>query len=435
MEEREVFNCEKARKALTLVRKKVDALIAVSLESCVRCGLCRQSCHYSLTDRDFRCLPAYKLKLVSQFFKRHFTFPAKKFGRWVRAKDLDSISIEEWVDSLFGRCSLCGRCSTQCSVGINILQVVRAGRSLLTGLGYLPAQLEEVVHLALKTGNNMGISTEEWKETVAWLEEELRQEVQDPTARLPLDERGTRILYIINPREAKFFPLSLIAAGKVFHAAAESWTLSSRCFDVTNYGYFAGDEEVSARISESLVKAAEELGAHVLVLSECGHGFNSHRWEAPDWLARKFDFPVESMVQVLAEYIREGRIMVNPESNPEPVTLHDPCNLVRLGGVVEEPRYVLKKITKNFREMRPNREKNFCCGGGGGQLAMTAYAERRLRAGRIKAEQVQRAAAKIVIAPCHNCVDQLMELNRHYKLGVEVKTLTEFVADSLIIKS
>jgi Fe-S oxidoreductase len=83
--------------------------------------------------------------------------------------------------------------------------------------------------------------------------------------------------------------------------------------------------------------------------------------------------------------------------------------------------------------MCPNREKNFCCGGGGGQLAMTRFSQRRLKAGQIKADQIRKTGAKIVAAPCHNCIDQLMELNKHYKLGVEVKTICEIVADALII--
>ncbi|NLI47614.1 MAG: (Fe-S)-binding protein, partial [Acidobacteria bacterium] len=133
------------------------------------------------------------------------------------------------------------------------------------------------------------------------------------------------------------------------------------------------------------------------------------------------------------EYIREGRLTLDPSKNTERVTLHDPCNLVRLGGVVEEQRYILRRAVSDFTEMTPNREKNFCCGGGGGQLAMTRYAKRRLQAGRIKADQIGATAAKVVATPCHNCVDQLSELNKEYKLGVAIKTVCELVADALVL--
>jgi len=83
-------------------------------------------------------------------------------------------------------------------------------------------------------------------------------------------------------------------------------------------------------------------------------------------------------------------------------------------------------------EMTPNREQNFCCGGGGGQLSMTRFAPRRLAAGRVKADQIRATGAAVVATPCHNCVDQLTELSRHYKLGVEVKTICELVAAALV---
>ena len=124
---------------------------------------------------------------------------------------------------------------------------------------------------------------------------------------------------------------------------------------------------------------------------------------------------------------------LDPAKNPQVVTLHDPCNLVRLGGIVEEQRFILRHAVENFVEMIPNRDKNFCCGGGGGQLAMTRFADRRIKTGKIKADQIKATGAKIVATPCHNCIDQLMELNKHYKLGVEIKTVTELAASALIL--
>ena len=135
---------------------------------------------------------------------------------------------------------------------------------------------------------------------------------------------------------------------------------------------------------------------------------------------------------MIAKYIRSNRIKLDSSKNQLPVTLHDPCNLVRSGGVIEEQRYVLKNAVKNFIEMVPNRENNFCCGGGGGQLSMGQFQTRRIESGKIKAEQIKKTGAKIVATPCHNCIDQLMELNNEDKRGVETKTVGEIVANSLI---
>ncbi len=66
---------------------------------------------------------------------------------------------------------------------------------------------------------------------------------------------------------------------------------------------------------------------------------------------------------------------------------------------------------------------------------MTDFAHRRLEAGKIKADQIKRTGARVVAAPCHNCIDQLMELNKHFKLAVEIKTVCEIAADALVIEA
>jgi len=341
--------------------------------------------------------------------------------------------VSEWVDVLFGRCSLCGRCTINCTMGINIPYLIRAARGALASVDLVPTGLQSTVDTAVEKGNNMGIAEEDWKETVEWLEEELQQEVDDPTVKLPLDKSNSHMFYTINPREAMFFPLSISAAGKIFYAAGESWTFASDNFDVTNYGLYNGNDEAAALMSGRLVQALERLGCQELILAECGHGFNSNRWEAPEWLQKKYNFPVRSILEVIETYIKQDRIKLDPSKNSKRVTLHDPCNLVRLGGLIETQRFILQNSVSDFVEMTPNREKNFCCGGGGGQLAMTRFSKRRLQAGGIKAEQIRETKAEIVVTPCHNCIDQLMELNKVYKLGIEIKTVTEMVADALII--
>jgi Fe-S oxidoreductase len=424
---------EDLQKALQVFHQKLNNQYAAYLNSCVHCGLCADSCHYYLTTREIPSIPAYKIGLVEQIFKKYFTLLGKKTPGWVKAKALTKDMVQEWIDSLFGRCTLCGRCSLNCSIGLNIAYIIRAARGALASVALVPPGLQSTIDTAVEKGNNMGIPKEDWIETVEWLEEELRAEVDDRQAKIPLDKKDAKLLYTVNPREPMFFPLSIVAVAKIFYAAGESWTLSSENYDVTNYGFYSGDDDISALISDRLVKSMGKLGTQTLVMAECGHGFNSNRWEAPEWLNKKYGFDVKSILQIVAEYIQRGRIKLDPTKNAETVTLHDPCNLVRFGGIVEEQRYILKQAVTHFNEMNPNREKNFCCGGGGGQLAMTRFAKRRLEAGKIKADQIKDTGAKIVASPCHNCIDQLLELNKHYELGVKIKTVGEIVADALVI--
>lgn len=102
-------------------------------------------------------------------------------------------------------------------------------------------------------------------------------------------------------------------------------------------------------------------------------------------------------------------------------------------GYFEEPRWIVQQCVDNFVEMDPNRANNHCCGAGGGAWAMP-YANERIYYGRVKAKQIQETGAKLLIAPCHNCRDQIMKsLRKEYDMmDLEVKYLWELVADSLI---
>lgn len=421
--------------ALGEFKRLLDHKAAAGLQSCVNCGLCAETCHYYQATGELEAIPAYKLRLVKSLFKKLSSGLGGLKEKSGVTGVLDSQTIEKWVEALYGRCTLCGRCTLNCTMGINITRIIRMARSTLAFINLVPPELQSTVTTAVEKGNNMGIPREEWLDTLQWLSEELQMEVGDLKAQLPVDKPGAKLLYTVNPREPKFFPLSLLATAKIFYAAKESWTLASDYYDVTNYGLYSGNDDEAGLLSSRLRESMAKLGAKTLVLGECGHGYNSNRWEAPDWLAAEDKFEVKSIIQIIADYIRRGSIQLDPSRNRKFVTLHDPCNLVRLGGIIEEQRFILKSTVTNFVEMHPNRENNYCCGGGGGQLSMTRYAKRRLEAGRIKADQIRKTGADIVVAPCHNCIDQLSELNREYDLKVEIKTVSEMVADALVIET
>ncbi|MCJ7612698.1 MAG: (Fe-S)-binding protein, partial [Candidatus Aminicenantes bacterium] len=112
---------------------------------------------------------------------------------------------------------------------------------------------------------------------------------------------------------------------------------------------------------------------------------------------------------------------------------HDSCNTARFGGLIEEPRWVLQRACSDFREMHPNRTENFCCTGGSGLLSMAEYRPLRLEVAKVKAEQLKATGAKLVCTICHNCVDGLADVIKHYKLGMKVVQMLELVERALII--
>ena len=57
---------------------------------------------------------------------------------------------------------------------------------------------------------------------------------------------------------------------------------------------------------------------------------------------------------------------------------------------------------------------------------------RRIAAASVKAQQIQNTEAKVVATSCHNCIDQLADVNRRYKLGAPAKNLCELVAEAIV---
>ncbi|MCF8303805.1 MAG: (Fe-S)-binding protein [Bacteroidales bacterium] len=423
---------EKIDKGIQAIAIIKDSKLFTHLNACVHCGLCAESCLYYRAYKEAKYIPARKVDMVASVYRRYHTFLGKRFPWLTNARKLNEECIDELIDMLYGSCTMCGRCNAHCSIGVDIEYVVRAGRMMLAYMGYVPGSLQSTVDAALNTGNNMAIPTDEFVDTLEWLEEDLQMEVEDDEANIPLDKKNCNILYTLNPREPKFFPLSISAMAKVFYAAGESYTISSQMYDVTNYGYFSSHEEEATVIGQKLHDEMLSLNAGTCVLAECGHGSRAFRWETPNYLEKQFPFKVLTSVELIAQYIRLGKIKTDPSLITERVTLHDPCNLARSGGVINEQRYILENTVSDFVEMMPNGADNFCCGGGGGQMAMGEYNDRRIRIGSIKAEQIKNTGASIVVTPCHNCVDQLMQINATYKLNVQIKTLAEIIADALV---
>lgn len=146
-----------------------------------------------------------------------------------------------------------------------------------------------------------------------------------------------------------------------------------------------------------------------------------------------------TVFELLLEYIQEGKIQLDKSIHNIAGAYHDPCNYGRKSlkafgkAYFEEGREVAGSCIEDLRELNPNRNGAYCCGGGGGAWALP-YSAERVYYGRIKARQISESGAELVIAPCHNCRDTIMKsLNKEYDLNIEVKYLWELVADSLIM--
>lgn len=328
-------------------------------------------------------------------------------------------------------CTMCLRCTHDCPSGVRMDRVTRALRARMTAEGLAPEELVKGIESSLEMGNNSRISREDFVDTVEWLSEELQAETGDQTAELPLDREGAKILFIPNPREILYLPVLLTATAKILRAANESWTLSSRTFDITNWAYYTGEPVSTLTITERILDEAHRLGVTTLLSTECGHGFKILRQDARGWFGDRHCYEVRSLAEMFDDYIEQDRIRLDPNRQPQRVTYHDPCNLGRKVGIIHQPRRVLRNAVTEFVDMQPSGALNWCCGGGGGVGQIGRQTPTRLKAGSRKAAQIRATGAEVLVTSCQNCFAQLNELNKEYALGIRLKTLSQVVADSL----
>ena len=235
---------------------------------------------------------------------------------------------------------------------------------------------------------------------------------------------------ICNPEDVRPF---VERCACIFHLAGEKWTVPSQGWEQTSLAMFAGDWAACKMQVESVYAAMERLRPKRMVGTECGHAHRATVIEGPYWAGRSNGKPpAESIhyVEWLAEALREGKLKIDPAKRiKRPVTLQDSCNYIRNHGLKEVTREIMSYIVEPgyFRDMAPNKEHNYCCGGGGGFNGIGLFRPQRNKALITKRDQIMNAGAELVIAPCHNCWDAIRDLEEEYKIGIDWSFLKPLV--------
>jgi Fe-S oxidoreductase len=428
------FTPEALAKMEKILPSKLNRIVQTSLAGCIHCGMCTEACHYTQSiPEDKTLLPAYKADRFRKWYKFRYDWMAKVFPSFVGAKPLTKELADEMYDKLWGGCTMCRRCTFNCPMGVDYGMVVRAARGIMCEAGRVPQNLQDTVDTHYNHGNNMAVPQDEFIETIEWIEEELQSEEGCENFKIPLDKKGAKYFLTLNPREPKYYPMTIQSTAKVLNAAGVDFTISTRYWDLTNYAMFNGIDPDAKLFAKWIFEEVERLGCEYLLSGECGHGYRGLRWEMANWLGG-VPFKITSAMELFAQLVQENRLKLDKSVHEGKVfTYHDSCNIARSGGVMEEPRIVVNAAVNKFVEMPHNREYSYCCGGGGGALAMPEFAKRRIAAGKIKADEIKATGATVVLQSCHNCTDQLKEICEHYGIHAKVMNLAELLDPALVL--
>jgi len=391
--------------------------LAAYLESCVKCGNCATACHFYEVTGNPKYTPAYKL------------FPMAKANRkskwpwnWLGGPVITEAELQEWEELVFDSCTMCGRCTQVCPMGIDIASIVAASRQAFAAAGRGPEDLFAAAENVIEKGSPLGVTPAVFDGRVEWLEDDYEVDLR-------LDRPKAEVLLTVSSIELMKYPKSIVAMARLLNQAGVDWTFSTRGYESTNFGFLAGKMDIARLAIERLVTTAEEVGARTLVIPECGHAYGVLRWSGANILGRPLPFTVLHITEYLAQLKKEGRITFRPIEKS--ITYHDPCQISRRGGATWAARYLLEDAA-DFREMTPTGNFNWCCGGGGGVQAMSRAADLRHKVFQIKMKQVEDTGADMMISACANCRLTMDDSIDYWKWDKELDSLVEILAEHLV---
>jgi len=423
--------------------------LLMSMEHCARCFTCSEACHiYEESGENPLYRPAYR----SEIFRRIYHKYVQNGSTFSHGDiDLNWTTVSRLIELAY-RCNLCRRCAQTCPIGADNALLAREIRKVASQeMGISSKECHDSGSmLQLKVGSSTGMNALVVKDNIEFIDEDTSEKT-DIKVETPWDKEGADILLIHNAGEIMAWPENPGAFALLFNAAGLSWTLSSEIagYDGINYGVWYDDVQF-ARVAILHAKAAKKLKVKKIVLGECGHAHKALTVIADKVLTGDLNIPRESAFTVLHEIVKSGRIRFDKSRNDFPVTLHDPCNVVRLMGIVRPQREVLKAIVpeNRFHPMKPEGVHNYCCGGGSGFAIMSGHNFSEWRhhlTGRKKFRQILEAFQdepmdkdhpKYVCAPCSNCKGQIRDIIKYYnaweKAGIHYGGLVELMVNAMV---
>ncbi|MGD8322444.1 MAG: (Fe-S)-binding protein [Gemmatimonadota bacterium] len=402
--------------------------------STAKCNRCAVACPILLASGDPRDIPCYRTNLLLDTYRRYFTLDGWVRSRFTKPFELTEDIIDEMGD-VFYRCTVCRRCTRSCPLGFDHGLITRLGRYLLSLVGIVPKALQVSVQEQLEgeTHNTSKVPRAGLLDVLSFLSEEMEEslgvEVEFPTDRMDRD-----YVFFCAVSDYLMEPDTLMGNAAVLYAAGDwdRWTIGLCNYDGINYGLFYSDWHLE-NIIKQLVSEVERLRGRNILIGECGHASRAAHDFIPTFMGKRAP-PVMNFMEYTLDCLRAGKIRLDPEIITERVTYHDPCNLARSGWIVDQPREILRSFVRDYVDMTPKGADNYCCGGGGGLVSIDELHDYRMEiAGKIKAEQIARTGADIVVAPCANCKKQLKELVEHYELPCTVMGLHDLVLKAIEI--
>lgn len=342
------------------------------LNICIRCGYCFEGC---------------------PIFKELGWEADGARGKAVLSYGLLSGELEpsKYIADKIFQCTFCKDCVERCSANVSIPDILSAARSDLLEAGYATKPQTELLDTIEKSGNIYG--------------KELFPPIYDEEKPVML---GCRLLK--NSEDAKKYLDILKKLG-----------VKPKTFDETCCGMpFAvlGDKKGFAEQQNKFRDSIRDKNEEVICLCTTCAFFIQKKY--PDLKAK---YVITEIAERLKNY--KGKIK---KLNIK-VTYHDPCNVARGMGMVDEPRDILKKIGVELVELPTKGKQAECCGGGGGLLVSDNPLAEKLAEKRMN--QALEIGVDTLVTLCPTCEFNIANVADKNGGKLEVKNLLDIIHESI----
>jgi Fe-S oxidoreductase len=376
------------------------------LYTCAQCGYCLDTCPIYHEIPWESASPRGKVYWIKRIRMRGLLSPRV---------ELD----ENFAKRLF-QCTLCGRCREVCQTMIDLVELWYTARAEVYRFGLHPGNLERLLENLLETRNPYG------------LDADMRLDWADYTGleEVPVEEKA-EIGYFVGCTTAfKRVDQDIAhAIGELLNHLGVDWTLLGE--DEWCCGgplLMIGDAERAEEFIRHNIGEVGKRGIRLLITG-CPTCFRMWRFEIPKIIGRELSFQVEHCAQFFLRCLQHGEMEIPPSE--ERVTYHDPCELARLGGVIEEPRGILRAFSPAYVEMPEHGVETRCCGGGG--LLQATNNELRLSIARRRLEQARATDVKVLLSACPACKITFTDALRDSGIQLEMLDIHEYLAQRLTL--
>jgi Fe-S oxidoreductase len=383
----------------------------VDAYACIMCNRCQDACPAYTTGK---VLSPAALEINKRYFLNEKGSKLAQGG--VSEETLVEFAISE--EAIWG-CTACGACIDICPVGNEPMRdILEIRRHLVLMQNAFPEQLQAAYRGMERSGNPWNIAPEE---RLVWAEGLNVPTIED------VDQPDLLWWVGCAPATDPRAQQTARAFARILNAAGVSYAVLGRQERCTgDSARRSGNEYLFYELASANVELLNSVAPERIV-STCPHCVHTIKNEYP---AIGGTYQVIHHTELLQELMQSGELGMDLEAGASDVTLHDPCYLARMNGVMDAPRETLRMAGIELVEMPRNRAKSFCCGAGGSQMwKEEEHGEERVSANRMR--EARETSASSLAVGCPFCLIMLGDAANTVSDAPDVRDVAEIIAERL----